>query len=170
MDKEQRFFFFVHYTELLALLIQAGSEQYGIWGSQRPLLHDICVPLRSIFKHFFRTCGFTVCLRGGLGAPEIDLFLRPNCLLNIIDHQSCHREKEKNRAATFTAKRGAFFEKLFIWRMSYLEPILGGRKWVIFQPLILPYLVAAGLIRTIVIIHVITCLQWNSMLILGLEG
>lgn len=26
---------------------------------------------------------------GGLGSPDLDLFQHPNCLLNIIDHQSC---------------------------------------------------------------------------------
>lgn len=45
---------------------------------------------------------------GGLAPPEIDLFLRPNCLLNIIDHQSCQgrggrREKELYH------KKGSFF-------------------------------------------------------------
>lgn len=65
---------------------------------------------------------------GGLGPPEIDLFLRPNCLLNIIDHQSCHREEGKKELLHVPQKRGAFFEKLFISRMSQLEAGLVGRK------------------------------------------
>lgn len=59
---------------------------------------------------------------GGLGPPEIDLFLRPNCLLNIIDHQSCHREegRKKKGAATCTAgkkkkkKRGELSLKSYL--------------------------------------------------------
>lgn len=42
---------------------------------------------------------------GGLGPPEIDLFLHPNCLLNIIDHQSCHREEGKKELLQVPQKR-----------------------------------------------------------------
>lgn len=51
---------------------------------------------------------------GGLGPPEIDLFLRPNCLLNIIDHQSCQKRGGKKELLHAPQKRGAFYKKLFI--------------------------------------------------------
>lgn len=57
---------------------------------------------------------------GGLGPPEIDLFLRPNCLLNIIDHQSCHREEGVGKGAvTCTAEKGSF-----LWKAIYLKNVL----------------------------------------------
>lgn len=39
---------------------------------------------------------------------------------------------------------------------------LGGRKWVIFQPLILPRWVAAALIRAELVINAITCPMWKN--------
>lgn len=43
-----------------------------------------------------------------------------------------------------------------------MRPKLGGRKWVIFQPLILPRLMAAVLIRAELVINEITCPKWNK--------
>lgn len=55
-EEEQRFFWLT--GELRAE--GAGPRSRG---SQGPPLHDTCLPLRLIFKHFSRTCGFTVCFR-----------------------------------------------------------------------------------------------------------
>lgn len=114
--EEQCFCFACHACKLLAE--GAGSEQNWIRGSRGPLLHDICVLLQFISKHFFRTCGFTVCLRRRIRPPEIDLFLRPYCLLNIIDHQSCHRE-EKKRSCYMCHKKESF-----LWTAIYLRNVL----------------------------------------------
>lgn len=47
--------------------------------------------------------------------------------------------------------------------MIYLKGAeIGGRKWVMFQPLILPRWVAVALIRTELVINAITCPIWNK--------
>lgn len=56
---------------------------------------------------------------GGLGPPEIDLFLCPNCLLNIIDHQSCHREEGEKRSCYVHRKKGSF-----LWKAIYQKNVL----------------------------------------------
>lgn len=65
---------------------------------------------------------------GGLGPPEIDLFLRPNCLLNIIDHQSCHRKAGEKGAATCTAKKGSFLQKAIYLRNVLVRGWTGRQK------------------------------------------
>lgn len=135
-----------------------------------------CGALRGLccMTHVFYYCSFSNISAGlvasqsvwgwGLDPPEIDLFLHPNCLLNIIDHQRCHREEGKKGAATRTAKKGSFLWKAIYLKNVLVRPALEAEKEVIFQPLILPHLVAAGLIRARFIINVISRLEWNSRL------
>lgn len=105
MDEGQSLFF---------LGCQLLAEVSEPWGSQGLLLHNICVLLLFLLKRFFRTCGFTVCLWGRI---EINLLLHPNCLLNIIDHQSCQRGREK-RSCYMHHIKGSF-----LWKPIYLEDV-----------------------------------------------
>lgn len=86
---------------------------------------------------------------GGLGLPEIDLFLRPNCLLNITDHQS---RQKKELLCAHHKKELSLNGDLFKGGLN-----LEAKKWVIFQPLIRTRWVAAGLIRAELVINAITC-------------
>lgn len=106
---------------------------YSLAESWQGALWDVRLPCRDLccMTYVFHYCSFSNIFsglvasqsawEGGLGPPEIDLFLQPNCLLNIIDHQSCQRKegrregRRKKWSYWTCCKKG----KLSVW--SYLS-------------------------------------------------
>lgn len=90
---------------------------------------------------------------GGLGPPEIDLFLRPNCLLNITDHQSCQKKE---------LLRPHHKKELLRMEIYLKKDEMGGRSGVIFPPLMPPRWVAAALFAAQLVINAISRPKWNK--------
>lgn len=69
----------------------AAGEHCGMWGSRGLMTYVFH------YQPFSNISAGVVASQwsrgGGLSPPEADLYLRPNCLLNITDHQSCQKKE-----------------------------------------------------------------------------